>query len=177
MIPAREQHQLDQLNEDLEDFFRKISNYNDGQLNRQPDPAVWSPLMVAKHTLLAEGYAIRYIKKKLSFTDQLPKAGLRAKFRSAFLNWYLRSPLKWQAPKAISDDALAGPHRLEEIRQTWLDQRAQLAELLESLPAERYREELYKHPFVGKITATGMLAFFQEHFNRHRKQIERRLPA
>lgn len=177
MIPAREQQQLDQLNSSLEDLSRQLDNYKDEQLNRQPDPNTWSPLMLAQHLMLAEGYSMQYVQKKLKYSDELPKVGLRTKWRSLVLALYFGSPFKWKAPKGIGDEALlsGAPYQWAEIKAEWLQQREQLQALLESFSPERYEEEIYKHPFVGRLSPTGMLRFFQGHFNRHRKQLSQRL--
>ncbi|PHN04941.1 DinB family protein [Flavilitoribacter nigricans] len=177
MIPKREEQQLHRLNADLDQLFQQLDGYSDEQLNRQPSPETWSPLMVARHLMLAEAYSLQYIRKKLSFTDELPPAGIRSRLRSLVLEFYFGSPFKWKAPKAIGDSALLreAPYELGTIKSEWLEQRAQLRELLESFPAGRYREEVYKHPFVGRLSPTGLLRFFQGHFNRHSKQIRQRL--
>jgi hypothetical protein len=177
MIPKREQTQLDHLNSSLEQLFQQLDKHSHEQLNRQPDPATWSPLMVVKHLMLAEGYSVQYVQKKLKYSDKLPKAGIRTQWRSLILNLYFGSPFKWKAPKAIGDDTLLSdaPYELAKIKTEWLEQRVQLRALLDSFPPERYGEEIYKHPFVGRLSPTGMLRFFQGHFNRHRKQVNQRL--
>lgn len=175
MIPNKERQQLDRLNTDLEQLCQQLQAYSHEQLNRQPDPDTWSPLMVVRHLMLAEGYSQQYVQKKLSFTDDLPNAGIRSRWRSFILELYFGSPFKWKAPKAIADDILQGTYELEALRTEWLEQRKELETLLESFPAKRYGEEVYKHPFVGRLSPTGMLRFFQGHFNRHRRQIEQRL--
>ncbi|MEZ4990166.1 MAG: DinB family protein [Saprospiraceae bacterium] len=175
MIPTRQQQQLDQLGESLVALFSQLEAYSEEQLNRQPDPAIWSPLMVVKHMMLAEGYAQAYVKKKLSYDPKIGKAGLMAALRSIVLTVYFRSPLKWDAPKAIGDDALAGTYELKDLQEEWLQQRKELEQLLTELPPHRYEEEVYKHPFAGRLSIKGMLHFYQGHFERHRRQILARL--
>lgn len=171
MIPDKEQAQLFQLNQSLDDLFRQLEPYSDEQLNRQPEPGVWSPLMVVKHLMLAEGYSQQYVRKKLGFTTDLPRAGMMSRLRSLTLEFYFGSPFKWNAPKGVDDSVLQGTYQFEQLKKEWREQRTQLQELLESFPPERYGQEIYKHPFVGRLSPTGMLRFFQGHFNRHRKQI------
>ena len=175
MVPNSVQTQIDQLNNDLDNLFSKLDKYTHEQLNHQPDPNTWSPLMVAKHVMLAEGYAAQYVRKKLSFNPEIAKAGIQSRLRSLALYLYFKSPIKRRAPVAIGDEAVLGDHQLAELKTEWLEQRAQLQQLLNELPAHRFEEEVYKHPFAGRMSISGMLRFFKGHFERHRKQLESRL--
>lgn len=175
MIPKKEQAQLGELNDSLQQLFRQLESFSDEQLNRRPDPSTWSPLMVMKHLMLAEGYSVKYIQKKLSFTNDLPQAGWRSRFRSWALEFYFGSPFKWKAPKGVDDSALQEKYDFQTLKKEWLEQRAELKKLLEGFSPERYGEEVYKHPFVGRLSPSGMLRFFQGHFDRHRKQIMARV--
>ena len=175
MIPKQEQAQLDKLNNSLQDLCQTLDTYSDEQLNKQPDADTWSPLMVAKHLVLVEGYAAQYVRKKLSFDPKIAKAGVQSKLRSVALDLYFKSPLKRKAPQAAGDDYVVGEYKWEVMKSEWLEQRKQLEQLLAGLPPERFLEEVYKHPFAGRMSLKGMLRFFQGHFDRHRKQLESRL--
>lgn len=175
MIPTREQYQLARLNKSLEYLFQQLEAYSEEQLNHQPDPNTWSPLMVVKHLMMAEEYSMKYVQKKLSFNPDIPGTGIHTHLRSWVLEFYFISPFKWEAPKAIADENLTGPHEIETLKQQWWEQRTQLKKLLEEISPDRYHQEVYKHPFAGRLSISGMLRFFQGHFKRHRKQIERRL--
>lgn len=175
MIPKQEQAQLDRLNQSLQDLCQTLDSCSHEQLNKQPNAETWSPLMVAKHLILVEGYAAQYVRKKLSFDPKIAKAGVPSKLRSVALDLYFKSPLKRKAPQAAGDDFVVGEYKWKEMKAEWLAQRVQLEELLSSLPADRFLEEVYKHPFAGRMSLKGMLRFFQGHFDRHRKQLESRL--
>lgn len=175
MIPIQQQQQLDQLNNSLEALFQQLEGYSHEQLSRQPDPAVWSPIMIVKHMMLAEGYSQAYLKKKLSYDPKIAKAGVMTKLRSLVLYAYFHSPFKWKAPKGIGNEALAGVYQLADLKTEWLQQRQKLQQLLEGLPAHRYEEEVYKHPFAGRLSIKGMLDFFRGHFERHSGQVISRL--
>ena len=175
MIPTKEQNQLNRLNEDLEKLFMRLDNYSHEQLNKQPDAATWSPLMVAKHVMLAESGSANYVRKKLSFNPKVAKAGISAKLRVLILDFFFKSPLKRKAPTTIGDAVVKGTYQLEAIKLQWREERVALQQLLTELPIERYEEEVYKHPFIGRLSISGMLQFFQGHFDRHRKQMEERL--
>lgn len=166
---------LQKLDKDLEKLFQDLSAYSNETLNRPPAPGKWSALQVMHHLLMAEGYAQRYVKKKLSFNPRLKKAGLGAQWRSFLLWLYLTAPFKFKAPPAVTGENLPAQTSLEETKTLWLQQRRELQDLFESFPDELFSKSIYKHPFAGRLSLKGMLLFFQTHFNRHRKQIERTL--
>lgn len=168
---------LQQLNASLEDLFRQMEAYSDERLNTPPAPGKWSALQAMHHLLLSEGYSQAYVEKKLSFKPRLKKAGLVERGRVLLLQCYLNAPFKFKAPTAVADENLPTDTTLAATKEQWLNQRQKLVAQLESYPPELFTMALYKHPFAGRMTLSGMLAFFQAHFNRHRKQIERTLEA
>ena len=123
--------------------------------------------------MMSENYSLQYVKKKLSFNPELKNAGVKAAIRELALNTYLSSPFKWKAPEAISGDNLPDHETFWKTVQTWKNQRIELREFLETLPDELLKKEIYKHPFTGRISISGMLQFFNQHFNRHNKQIQK----
>lgn len=175
MIPIQIQRQLEQLDQSMEQLFEYLSQFSHEELNQQPPDGGWSALMVVQHLFLAEEYAGAYLRKKLSFDPNLAKTGVRTRLRSALLGAYFLSPFKRKAPEAIGDDVLEGTYQLDAMQEKWQELRRQLRDYLDTLPAARFKEEAYKHPFVGRLSISGMLSFFQGHFNRHRRQIVRTL--
>lgn len=175
MIPIEVQQKLDELDHSLDELFTYLSRFSHEELNRQPAAGGWSALMAAQHLFLAEQYSAGYVKKKLSFDPKLARTSLRTQLRSTFLGAYFISPFKRKAPTAIGDGIVEGTYQLDKMQEKWKLQRRQLREYLQELPAERYREEVYKHPFVGRLSIAGMIRFFQGHFDRHRRQIVRTL--
>ncbi len=167
--------QLARLEAKKLELFEALEGYTPEALNHQPGEGKWSALQVMYHLFLAEGYAGNYVKKKLGFKPNLKKAGLRAAVRSRLLSLYLNSPIKWKAPKAVSTEKLPEHSDLETIAERWNKQRGELQQLLISLPETIFNKEVYKHPIVGRITLSGMLDFFEDHFDRHQKQIQRTL--
>ena len=63
--------------------------------------------------------------------------------------------------------------RFWEVLKRWKDNRAELQEFLDNLPSHLLKTELYKHPFAGKMSLKNMLVFFNLHFKRHRKQLNK----
>ena len=165
--------QLKSLDKKLNTLFKELKVYNEDQLNRKPKEGAWSVIQVLHHLLMSENGSLKYVKKKLSFNPELKKAGIKSGFREMVLNTYLGSPLKRKAPEAISGDNLPSHETFWKTVQLWKKHRIELREFIENVDEELLNKEVYKHPFVGRISISGMLRFFDRHFDRHNKQIKR----
>ena len=174
-MKARIGKQIDQLNQKLRLLLEDLKGYSDTQLNRPPAPDKWSPAQVMQHLMLSEQYSLAYIKKKLSFNPQLKKAGMLAGLRVLAINTYLNTPFSFKAPPAIDTPHLSTDAAFWELAKRWKDQRTEMKEYLLSLPDDTLRREIYKHPLIGRMSAMGMLRFFNTHFDRHEKQIKKAL--
>ena len=60
-----------------------------------------------------------------------------------------------------------------DTAKKWKQQRLDMKNFLSQLPEDIYKKEVYKHPFAGRLTLNGMLKFFDSHFDRHHRQINR----
>ena len=167
--------QLHKIDQKLGLLLHDLQHYSDAKLNQQPDESSWSVLQVMQHLMIVEGYAHRYLQKKLSYNPDLQKAGLLANFRSALLNFYLASPIRAKAPEIVSGNTLSTDTTFWEVAKQWKQQRKVLGEYLETLPPDVFEKEVYKHPLTGRLKLSGMLSFFEKHFDRHHKQIYRTL--
>ncbi len=165
-----------EMNSVLKNLEEKLASYSKKELNTRPNPESWSPLQALYHLFLSEGYALSYCQKKLSFNPSIKKASLLARIRSLLVVGYLSSPLKFKAPKAVNSSAMPDELELSELTGKWLAQRDELITFLEKVPQSYLNTELYKHPFGGRLSLSGMLSFLNAHFKRHQKQALRALP-
>ncbi|MEM6697905.1 MAG: DinB family protein [Bacteroidota bacterium] len=166
---------LDKLDLDLRNLLTDLDGYSEQTLNKKPDGKSWSVFQIMYHLLLSEGFSLQYVQKKLSFNPELKTAGTKARSRSLLLNTYLQSPIKRKAPSAISGENLPEYTTFWDVAKKWKGQREELRQYLVELPDEVFTKEVYKHPFAGRISLAAMLSFFQNHYNRHHKQIYRTL--
>lgn len=164
---------LNQLDQDLELLFQGLAEYQYQDLNKPPAPGKWSATQVMHHLMLAESLSLKYCQKKLSFQPILKKAGFLAFIRKIVLESYLRTPLKWKAPKGLETPFLPAEDSLDNVMEQWRTQRSQLKQFIEQLPAQYLDKEVYKHPFGGRLSWDGMLDFFDAHFKHHLPQIKR----
>lgn len=172
MSPSLDQR-LKQMDRDLQQLLGYLSAYDNETLNRRPADGGWSALQVMHHLMLAEEGSLRYVKKKLSFNPSLRKAGLASAFRQFMLRFYLGLPFRFKAPKNVGDEVLPAQSDFGETARRWQDIRIDLRDYLSGLPEALFHQEVYRHPFAGRMSLEGMARFFDSHFERHRKQIER----
>ncbi len=174
MLPSTTGRHLTRLNRSLEELLADLQKYSHEQLNRPPRPGAWSPLQIVHHLMLSERLSLAYVRKKAQApAESLPRITWSEPLRRAFVQFYLVSPLKMKAPAVVAGDKLPRESNLEETAAQWRRQRAELGEVLTQLPAEVHRRAVYRHPFAGRFGLPGMVAFFQHHFDHHRRKLNR----
>ena len=161
------------LDAELIDLLEDLKDQPDHVLNEKPIEGKWSVLQTMYHLILTEELSLQYVKKKLSYNPELNNAGIKTFFRRVLLNLYADAPLKFKAPVRVNESNMPDEMRFWEVVKKWKDIREETKEYLNSLPNELFTKEVYKHPFVGKLTLKDMLNFFDGHFHRHKKQINR----
>ncbi len=169
--------QLDKLHKDLIDLLRDLEGYSERKLNMNPTTQSWSVFQVIHHLVLVEQLSMQYVERKLSHNPTLKNATVVTNLRKVALTAILNSPFKAKAPKAVGTAQLPDESTFWEVAKKWKNQREELRKYLSDLPEDYFKKEIYKHPFAGRVTISGMLQFFQQHFDRHKKQIYRNLDA
>jgi uncharacterized damage-inducible protein DinB len=148
-----------------------ISQYDNTTLNKKPTPEAWSALQVVAHLMSAEQASLDYMKKKLSFTSKVPKAGLKSWFRRFALSVVFALPFKYKAPALL--EKLPEQSDFKELTSKWASQRLELLDFIEKLPDNVINGEIWRHQLAGKMTIAQMLDFFYTHSKRHTVQIKR----
>lgn len=172
------QKEWEQLESSLEAFGNLLRKYSHEQLNKPPKEGGWTALQCLHHLMLAEAASQAYVAKKIQAgRDQIPKSGLREWFNSKKLTFFMLLPIKIKAPSYIDTEQLPGQSELEPTLQAWMAQRANLKAYLNSLDDAAFELEIFKHPIAGKLKISSMLAFFHDHFQRHKAQALRAVAA
>ena len=155
-------------------LMQDISKFDNAILNKKPKPDAWSVVQTMQHLMAAEAASLSYMRKKLSFVNQVPKAGFKSHIRRFLLNVAFVLPLKFKAPPNLSkmpyDDL-----DFQTLKNKWAELRAEYLDLLNKLPQNVFSAELWRHQIAGKMTLFQMIDFFDDHQKRHRGQIERTL--
>lgn len=171
------QDQLSELDYSLTRLLELLKEYTDAELNRAPAEDKWSPLQVMHHLMQSEKLSHSYIRKKsMADAAALNKAGLVSGIRKSLLGIYLGAPFRFKAPEMVGDGNLPVESSFWPLAREWRNNRKALREFIDQLPPEYLDRQVYRHPFAGRMGVSGMLFFFQKHFDRHSKQIFRSLP-
>jgi DinB superfamily len=166
---------IDKLWHELEskriDLMLKLSRFDDTVLNKKPNADAWSINQVMQHLMVGELLSHQYLEKKLSFGVNVPKAGIKSRFRRLGLSMAFAFPFKYKAPQAI--EPLAEFKEFNDLKIHWASQRLALHDFLSKMPDRVIDGEIWRHIIAGKMNIPQMLSFFNEHFDRHSKQIDR----
>jgi len=172
-MKANIESRLDRLDRKLADLRSTLAVLPESFLSQSPEPGAWSPLMVAEHLRKAEAISGAYLRKKALSDRPLPRRDLRSRFREMAMGWYLRSPFKFKAPAIVNEESFPDQLILPIQFEQWEEERKNLREWLSRQPEDYFSRQGYRHPLAGRMTVNGMLKFFEWHFDRHRKQIDR----
>lgn len=174
-MDAKSKGLLQKLEQKFTLLLRDLKDYSDAKLNEQPNPDSWSVLQIMQHLLLVEKAGVAYTTKKISFDPVLEKAGVMSSVRSRMSNLMAVTPFRLKAPEQVSGDVLLTDLTFWEVAKQWKGSRSELKHFLSQLPEDHFKAELYNHPVIGKMKLSGMLHFFDKHFDRHHRQIKRTL--
>lgn len=169
--------QLLQLNKELDSLLTYLSLFPSEKLQQRPSPNAWSVMEILQHVMLAEKLSVAYVGKKIQHPKGLKKAGMIERCRLMLLRFFLYAPLKFKAPSMVAEQHFNSQTDLDTLANNWRSIRATMASLLEEFPPELLGTNIYRHALAGRLTLDGMFLFFEGHFRRHRKQIEKTLQA
>ncbi|MFT2008793.1 DinB family protein [Pontibacter sp. 13R65] len=130
----------------------------------------WSMAQIVAHLVLVEEFTLSYMHRKLQEPDQLENASLSHSLKSLLLKVALKTNLKFKAPPRVAE--VPEQVCLQTIRSKWDTIRFKLEDLLTDLTPELLEKCLFKHPYVGPLTASQCLSFLQDHFDHHAAQIK-----
>ncbi|GIV31689.1 MAG: hypothetical protein KatS3mg029_1040 [Saprospiraceae bacterium] len=164
-----------QMNAELEALLESLSSVPEATLRQRPSPQEWSVLEILQHIYIAERASIAYVRKKMQYPHGLKKIGLETRLRSLLLRFFLDAPFKFKAPAVVAEERFDPSLTLDTLKKEWKRTRQELSTLLEEMPPELAEKNIFKHALAGRLGLTGMLVFFEGHFRRHRRQIERTL--
>lgn len=141
--------------------------------NKQPNEFTWSVAQAVNHIYLSETLSMAYLRKKLSFPDQVPPYSPRSILAVWVLRLYLHAPLKRKSPKAINMWGQQTILSASDLDTAWTDLRTKMNIFFEENITPFPNHLVYRHPFVGRLTFNQTLIFFILHLKHHFKQIRR----
>lgn len=170
MLPPLLEKKLDKLDTELLSFANELQQYSHEQLNKKANDGGWSAMQCVAHLKLSEQGTIAYIEKKLSFSPELPNKSAVDSWRRMLLLGYLKSPIKFKAPKGIGTAFLPENSELEASLDEWTKYRKQLRQTLRDIDSKYLNKMVFKHPLAGRISIPTTLDFLIAHLQRHRRQ-------
>lgn len=131
---------------------------------QRPTDSEWSVAEIVQHLCLVEERVIKDLKRAIAAEPG------RVSFLKRFIPTAIVSSrlVRVKAPKAVS------PIEVVE-KETAIDNynraRQSLKDLCTTHGKERFKQLVFKHPFLGDIDGTATVAFVGYHEQRHFKQI------
>ena len=118
-------------------------------------------------------FTLSYLQKKLSSGGgDIPKAGFKSWGRRFLLRVAFALPtLKFKAPQYLGD--LPESSDFNDLNKRFATQRADLKAFLDTMSNDLLEGEVWKHARAGKMSIAQMLDFFEDHFDRHERQLKK----
>ncbi|WP_299990639.1 DinB family protein [uncultured Pontibacter sp.] len=169
MNPVLESRYL-KLEESRNRLIGELEGLDEELLNRPAATGKWSINQIVAHLIQVEQLTNSYIQRKVQ-EEELESASLAHTLRSLLLRVALHSGMKFKAPAAVAK--VPAHASLNSLRIQWDAARYQLEDTLTELPRPLLDKCVFRHPYAGMLTITQTLAFLQDHFDHHARQISR----
>ncbi|HEX9628976.1 MAG TPA: DinB family protein [Pyrinomonadaceae bacterium] len=161
---------LDKVHEKL---TATVTPLAEGLFARQPIDGGWSVAQILQHLCMVEERVIKDLEKavsrpprKVSFVKRLvPTSIVSSRL------------VRVKAPQAVNPEAKSGPEEViaipgkDEAIANYNRARNDLKDLCATQGNDRFRQIVFKHPFLGEIDGVAAVSFIGYHELRHYKQI------
>ncbi|MGI8838117.1 MAG: DinB family protein [Pyrinomonadaceae bacterium] len=161
---------LDKVHEKL---TAAVAPLDEGRFKRQPADGGWSVAQILQHLCLVEERVIKDLEKAVSRPPR------KVSFVRRFVPTSIVSSrlLRVKAPQAVNPEVKAGSDEVivipdkDEAIANYNRARNDLKSLCETQGNDRFRQIVFKHPFLGEIDGVAAVSFVGYHEQRHYKQI------
>lgn len=161
---------LDRVHEKL---MATVAPLDEVLFAQAPAAGSWSVAQIIQHLALVEDRVIKDLGKEVSRPPR------KVSFAKRFVPTSIVSSrlLRVKAPQAVNPETNAGPADVKEIpgKATAIANYNRARNDLKTLCAthgnERFRQIVFKHPFLGEIDGVATVSFVGYHEQRHYKQI------
>lgn len=162
---------FDTIEKQREAIYAALESIDEKTLHLKPAIDKWSIIQIIFHLVKAEHISIISIQNNLLKNKNTSNAGMSSRIRAVVLNYALRTPLKFKAPKILGN--MPDSYNLNELKKKWIKLRCDLKAILKNIKPEDAKRNLFRHPYAGDVSIFQALDFIREHFLHHNKQIER----
>ncbi len=170
-MEAKIKKKFEEMESDLFSVLKELEGRDEFILNQAPQPGKWSIVQILHHLMEVEIGTLMYIKKKTQSPENLEKSGFTEWWKSGILNFYLKAPIKWKAPKSV--DTVPDTDSFENTTARFKKTRASWNEFLSSMPEDWAGKKIFRHPTTGRMNLFQTLRFIDLHAKRHYKQIRK----
>jgi hypothetical protein len=131
---------------------------------QRPSEDEWSVGEIVQHLYLVEARVVKDLKRALN--AEPGRVGFLKRFIPTFLVSFRVK--KFKAPKAVNPLEVPGK---ETTIENYNRARQALKDLCAAHGKERFKQLVFRHPFLGAIDGPATVAFVGYHEHRHFKQI------
>jgi hypothetical protein len=147
-----------------------LNRADKNKLSVSPAPNKWSVVQVIYHLNAAESLSTLYVSKKMKDINNIRVTGAIEWFKLLLVKIAFVLPFKYKAPAVLGD--MPADVNYNDIINKWEETRKNLRALLNTIPEELLRKNIFKQPAAGRLNIYQMIDFMQAHFKRHKKQID-----
>ena len=165
--------QLAMLEKATQALFREAHALSPEQYRFKPDDRTWSAAQIMHHVYLSELLSLAYLRKKLSYPDQVPRYHPKSWFGILLIKTVFALRIKVKAPPTIDMSTRPEPMDLAELETKWRDLREESKSFIAANYAQFGNHLAFRHLFAGRMTMCQMLIFFREHLKHHHRQLKR----
>ncbi|MBL4587066.1 MAG: DinB family protein [Flavobacteriales bacterium] len=160
---------FDKMEAERQELLSAISSYSDQLLSKKPAPESWSVAEVMEHLTVAENGSLQYMHKKIEYGGH-SKAAITAGLKQQLLNFSISLPIKYKVPKILEKKDTSFVDYKDALNN-WNEVRIAMRSAYEKMDEGIIGNELFKHPFAGKMNVIQGVKFMRQHMKHHTKQI------
>ncbi len=162
---------LEELRKYLYDVTQDLS---EEEVNINFEFGKWSIAQLFYHLYLVDKGTFEAVTNRMKLQVNHHQSGLKEKLRMKLLEFLLSMPLKFKAPKHVSQSI---PEEVDfnKLKEDWVDVRQGWQLLLNVQNDEQLKYTLFKHPVIGPIDIFQTLDFIKAHHKHHLPQVKRLL--
>lgn len=164
------------LDQKLNDITSLLSENEDWLMTKTDNE--WTLLEILHHLFLTEKMSLQYLEYKLEKGGKPKDLSWFQSLKFQFMKRYLRSSRSAKAPSLVdprSPNVRKTYHNLSALIEDFQQLRSRFKSFLNEKETAYLKKGIFKNPIVGYMSATRMMEFFEEHFDRHRRQTDRRI--
>jgi len=163
-----------ELNKQLASTFDRIQSLDEKQLFENKGDE-WSVMDIMEHLFKVEDRSLNYLLYKMEQGSSFKKVGMRQRYNVWIMQKAYNSNRKFTAPDGVKPDS--SYISVEDLKTDFLAVRKRLYTFLNERTESEYRLAMYKTAFFGRISLFQMLVFFDGHYKRHMRQLDRVLDS